>query len=276
MDIIQRNFFRLIRVGVFEKQEQVEPMSAYKWSKLYQLAMMHQVAGDIYKGLLNCKNQFFFHLTDKQWNLWENTINELQNTKENDEEEEDELLKADHLTNPLLNRKFQTILDDENSDTRTRQLLLMITRTSRHILNEGFPVRQLVALGSYIRKENNKIDYAMLGKWLQDLRLQKIAQLQGALLTEWFGFESDEIPFASKKTDPNVIRIAQELIEFTNARVRNFYFTQDADSIFVHTNNGSAMLGHMRRSTRYFRYYPSETLTNFFASFAHSLSHIEE
>ena len=36
------------------------------------------------------------------------------------------------------------------------------------------------------------------------------------------------------------------------------------------------MFSHVRRSARYFHYYPSESLTNFFASFVHSLSHIEE
>ena len=47
-------------------------------------------------------------------------------------------------------------------------------------------------------------------------------------------------------------------------------------SIFVHNSNTSAMFSHVRRSARYFRYYPSESVTNFFASFVHSLSHIEE
>ena len=276
MDIIQRNFFRLLRIGAFEKQEQIEPMSVFKWGKLYQLAVMHHVADDIYQGLLRSKDQFFLHMSDKQWKLWENTIQEIRKNPKNEDEEEDDFLKADHLTNPLLNRKLQSILDDENSDIRTRQLLLMITRTSRHIMNEGFPVRQLVALGSYIRTEGNHVNYDMLDKWLKSLRLQQVAQLLAALLTEWFGFENEEIPFASSKTDPNVMRVAQELIEFTNTRAQDFYFSQDADSIFVHTSNGSAMLGHLRRSARYFRYFPSETLTNFFASFAHSLSHIEE
>jgi hypothetical protein len=65
-------------------------------------------------------------------------------------------------------------------------------------------------------------------------------------------------------------------LEFTNTRSHDWYFSQDADSIFIHNSNSSAMFSHVRRSGRYFRYYPSEGLTNFFASFVHSLSHIEE
>ena len=36
------------------------------------------------------------------------------------------------------------------------------------------------------------------------------------------------------------------------------------------------MLWHVRRSAKFFKYCPAETVTNFFTSFAHSLSHIEE
>jgi hypothetical protein len=91
-----------------------------------------------------------------------------------------------------------------------------------------------------------------------------------------FGFSKDEIPFMVSEPDKRVERVAQELTEFTNTHTEEFYFSQDSDSVFVHTSNSSAILGHIRRSAQYFRYLPSETLTNFFASFAHSLSHIEE
>ena len=276
MNIIQRNFFRLIRIGAFEQKEQVEPMSVYKWGQLYQLAVMHDVAGFVYEGLQRSKDQFFLHLSDKQWKQWEKTIQEIRKKARNAEEEPDEFLRADHLTNPLLNKKLQTILDDEQSDTRTRQVLLTIIRVSRHILNEGVPLRQLVELGICLRSEGHHADFTALGKWLKTLQLQQVAKLEASLLIELLGFEKEEIVFAGGKRDKNVEQVAQELIEFTNTRARDFYFSQDAGNIFVHTSNGSAMLGHIHRSARYFRYFPSETLTNFFASFAHSLSHIEE
>ncbi|MBO4720754.1 MAG: hypothetical protein J5658_12890 [Prevotella sp.] len=276
MNIIQRNFFRMIRIGAFEQKEQIEPMSVYKWGQLYQLAVMHDVAGYVYEGLQRSKDQFFLHLTDKQWQLWDKTINEIRKKAYNAEEEPDEFLRADHLTNPLLNKKLQAILDDEQSDIRTRQILLTIIRVSRHILNEGVPIRQLVELGISLRTDGCHADFTTLGKWLKTLQLEQVAKLEASLLVELLGFEKEEIAFAGGKHDKNVEQVAQELIEFTNARARDFYFLQDAGDVFVHTSNGSAMLGHIHRSARYFRYFPSETLTNFFASFAHSLSHIEE
>lgn len=276
INIIQRNFFRLLRSGAFESKEQIEPMSVYKWQKLFQLSLMHDVAGFAYDGLIRCKDQFFVHLTDSQWEQWENTINDMRKSPHNDDGEDDEFLRADHLTNPILNRKLQSILDDENSDIKSRQMLLMIIRVSRHILNEGLPVRQLIELGTFLRTDCNGCDATMLEQWIKSLKLQPVARLEASLLIMLLGFSREEISFVGDKDDKNLGHIAQDLIEFTNTRAKDFYFSQDEGNIFVHTSNGSAMLWHIRRSARYFRYYPSETLTNFFASFAHSLSHIEE
>ena len=276
MNIVQRNFFRLIRCGAFNTKEQIEPMSAFKWAKLFQLAIIHDVACDVYEGLQQCKDQFFLRMTEAQWELWEKTINDIRQAPPSEDQEENEFLKADHLTNPILNHKLQNILDDENSDTRTRQLLLTIIRTARHILNEGLPIKELILLGKELRHESNRIDFNTLEKWLRSLKFQQAAHLEGALLVELLGFEKEEIPFISMTDDSHIKQVAQELIEFTHSRPKNYYFTQGDNNIFIHTNNGSAILGQVRRSARYFRYFPSETLTNFLASFAHSLSHIEE
>lgn len=273
MNIVQRNFYRLIRNGIFEHQEPIEPMSVFKWNKLFQLAIMHEVVQQVWEGLQHSKNQFTLHLTPQQWELWEKTAKEY---AEKAETEEDVFLRADHLTNPVLNHHLQTILDDEHSDVSTRQLLLTIIRVARHILNEGVPVRQLVELGTCLHQNHDRIDFEMLQRWLKRLRFEQMAQLEGAMLVQMFGFDATDIPFLKGKVNKNTAAVALELTELTNTRSHDFYFSQDSGDIFVHTSNGSAMLGHLRRSARYFRYIPSEIVTNFFRSFAHSLSHIEE
>lgn len=274
MNIIQRNFFRLIRCGEFNRQEQIEPMSISKWNKLYQLSLMHQVIPSVYAGIQQCRDQFFLHLSEKQLKEWEKASSDASLITQ--QEEENELLRADHLTNPLLNKKLQAILDDEQSDTATRQLLLIIIHITRHILNEGVPVYNLVELGKYLTSEGHRVDSITLNQWLKTLGFTPMAQLEGALLIQMFGFSKEEVPFLLGEPDKRVERVAQELTEFTNTRSEEFYFSQDSDSVFVHTSNSNAILGHIRRSAHYFRYLPSETLTNFFASFAHSLTHLEE
>lgn len=276
MDIIQRNLFRLLRSGTFNSDEKLEAMSAFKWDCLYQLAIMHEVIPYAYQGLQNCRSQFFLRLTDKQWKEWQKAANKAKNGQQNMNEEEDDFLRPDHLTNPVLNHKLQDILDDEHSNTTTRHLLLLLISIVRHILNEGMPIHQLLELGIFLRQEGSKVDFQTLGEWISSLNLSQMCQLEGQCLILLYGFQADELPFLQDKKDKRVEAIAQELLEFTNTRSQDWYFSQDDDSIFIHNSNTSAMFSHIRRSARYFRYYPSESLTNFFASFVHSLSHIEE
>ena len=157
MDIIQRNLFRLLRSGAYGTQEQLEPMSVFKWERLYQIAMLHDVIPYAYKGISNCRSQFFMHLTDKQELTWKRANDEI--TARQPEEEEDTFLRADTLTNPVLNSQLQNILDDEHSDVLTRQLLLQLIRVVRHILNEGMPVRQLLELGLMLHQHGKEVDF---------------------------------------------------------------------------------------------------------------------
>ena len=278
MDIIQRNLFRLLRSGAFHSAEEIEPMSVFKWGRLYQLSVMHTVIPYVYEGINRCRSQFFLHLSAKQEEEWRQALREYQAQAEqqSDEIEEDELLRPDRLTNPLLNHRLQDILDDEHSDITTRQLLLIIIRIVRHLFNEGMPIRQLTELGIFLRKNQDRIDYVTLEKWIEQLHLTQMIQLICEFLIKMYGFTEDEIPFLQKRREKPIEQIAQELIEFTNTRSQNWYFSQQDGGIFVHNSNSSATFSHVRRSARYFRYYPSESVTNFFSSFVHSLSHIEE
>ena len=277
MDIIQRNLFSLLRSGAFQSTEDIEPMSAFKWSRLYQLAVMHNVVPFVYDGIIRNKNQFFLHLTEKQRKDWEKAMSDYRaQEKEQDDLEEDEYLRPDRLTNPLLNRRLQDILDDEHSDMTSRQLLLILLRVVRHLFNEGMPIRQLTELGIFLRKNSQRIDYQTVGKWIERLRLTQMTQLVGEFLIRLFGFSEEDIPFLKERKEKRIDHIAQELIEFTNTRSQDWYFSQQDGGIFVHNTNSSATFSHVRRSARYFKYYPSESVTNFFSSFVHSLSHIEE
>jgi hypothetical protein len=252
-------------------------MSAFKWSRLYQLAVMHNVVPFVYDGIIRNKNQFFLHLTEKQQKDWEKAMSDYRaQEKEQDNLEEDEYLRPDRLTNPLLNRRLQDILDDEHSDMTSRQLLLILLRVVRHLFNEGMPIRQLTELGIFLRKNSQRIDYLAVGKWIERLRLTQMTQLIGEFLIRLFGFSEEDIPFLKERKEKRIDHIAQELIEFTNTRSQDWYFSQQDGGIFVHNTNSSATFSHVRRSARYFKYYPSESVTNFFSSFVHSLSHIEE
>ena len=95
------------------------------------------------------------------------------------------------------------------------------------------------------------------------------------MMVKLLGFDPDELPFMQQTTDERMEQQIRDMFRQKNSHAEDWYFSQGKD-IFVHTSNSSAMLWSVRRSAKYFSYYPAETLTNFFASFAHSLSHIEE
>ena len=102
-----------------------------------------------------------------------------------------------------------------------------------------------------------------------------MARLEGSLLMELFDFTAEEIRFTDAAADKNTTRAVDDIFQLTEKNAADWYFTQ-GKNVFVRTNNSDAMMWHVRHSAKYMSYYPSEAITNFFANFAHSLSHIEE
>ena len=268
MNIIERNFYRLLRAGALHTEEQIEPLSAWKWNRLYQLSEMHGVASIIYKGIMACQSQFFVQIPEKPLEQWAAAV-------PYDEGGENPLLMSDRLTNPLLNRQLQDILDGEGSNIETRTALLHLVGIARFIMNAGIPVKRLTELSVFLRQFSTRVDYNQLGEWIKRLKLDAMAQLAAIMLVRLMHFTPAELPFMKPVTEEKMDRQIHEILRQKNSHTEEWYFSQDKD-IFVHTSNASAMLWHVRRSAKCLSYYPTETLTNFFTSFAHSLSHIEE
>ncbi len=268
MNIIERNFYRLLRAGAFGTEEQIEPLSTWKWNRLYQLSEMHDVAPLLYKGIERCHDQFFLQIPAELLQHWSQA--QCHGT-----DDENDMLAPDHLTNPLLDHKLQNILDQEDSNTETRTALLHLLGTSRFIMNAGIPVKRIAELGVFIRQNSRIIDYDKLKHWIEDLKLTSMVQLMAAMMVKLLAFEPDELPFMQQVTDEQMEKQIRDMFRQKNSHAEEWYFSQGKD-IFVHTSNSSAMMWSVRRSAKYFKYYPAETMTNFFTSFAHSLSHIEE
>lgn len=271
MTVIERNFFRLMRAGLFGSREPIEPLSQWKWRRLYKLSLIHGVNNCIWQGLCECKDDFYVTLIAPElMQKWSKTVVQIE------EETEDE--EADtSLTNPLLDRKLQDIIDQESSkeETPTRLVLLNIVNNARVILNDGVSLPLIVELAQMLRKGNN-IDYEKLQTWIAQLHMQPMADLTGTLLVMLFDFSKEDVPFLKKYLEKTAQQLVGELFDLDSASTDEWYFTQEKDQIFVRTHNSRAMLWHVGHSARYSHLYPSEALTNFFKSFAKSLTHIEE
>ena len=268
MNIIERNFYRLLRVGALHTEEQIEPLSAWKWGRLYQLSEMHDVAPIIYKGITACQSQFFVQVPEALLEQWAAAT-------PHDETTENPLLVPDHLTNPVLNRQLQNILDDEGSTVETRTALLHLVGIARFIMNAGIPVKRLVELAVFMQQSGGQVDYDQLNSWIGRLKLRHMSQICAIMLVQMMHLRPVNVPFMTPVSEEQMARQIEKLLKEKNSHAENWYFSQ-GKNIFIHTSNTSAMLWHVRRSAKCLSYYPTETVTNFFTAFAHSLSHIEE
>ena len=263
MDIIQRNFMRLLRSGAFGKHEELEPMSEWKWQQLYQISMIHGVTPWIADGIRQLSDDFFLQLSPT-----------LRQQFEDDTTERYEDYKQQQLTNPRLNHILAMLIEEEGG-TPTLNLLLNIIGIARYILTQGASLRHMIMLGTYLRTTRDHIDYTLLKSWIKKLDMERIAQLEGSLMIELFHFEPQDIPFTEAESNKSTRRVVQDIFKLTQKNAAEWYFTQ-GKSVFVRTNDSDAMMWHVKLSAKYLRYYPREAVTNFMANFAHSLSHIEE
>lgn len=264
MDIIQRNFLRLLRLGAFGEHEYMEPMTEWKWHRLFEISQIHGVTPWIADGLHKAEDDFFVQIST-----------ELRQQFYDDATSRTEGREPQSLTNPLLNRKLQKLTEEAGPDDPTFNLLLDLLAIARNILTQGISLRQFIILGIRQRTKPDNILYDVLAKWISDLRLEQMVQLEGALLIELFHFQADEIPFCEARTGKHTQRVVRDIFRLTLQNAADWYFTQ-GKSVFVRTSDSDAMMWHVKHAARYMHYYPSEAFTNFIANFAHSLSHIEE
>jgi len=370
-DIIVRNFFRLILAGAFGQERQIEPMSAWKWKRLYHYSVINGVAAIVANGLSLCRNQFFAQQTGEMAETWQKAISQTQEASRRQNMIAAELLglyahrqlrpillqgqalaclyvqpdyrspdeaitiffpfatqgaKADgwakehgsdvdeqtkhvlmfryqdivvrhrhnllQMANALHNRALQNIVQKEmresaptflqTCDTRvetlspTLTLLHLLLSIATSMLNAGVAASQLVDLGLYLRKLGDRVDYVKLQDWLSAIGMQRMASLAGTMLIQMLDFSADEIPFLTTRPEASVVMaVTDDLFSLQKSRGGQWYFEQ-GDGIFVGTKHSSAMLWQVHHSARYITYCPAESISNFFSSFVHSLSHIEE
>jgi len=264
MDIIQRNFLRLLRCGAFGIKEAMEPMSTWKWERLYEVSQIHGVTPWIADGIRKCSDDFFLQISPTLWKKFEEDTTD---TYESYEEQQ--------LTNPILNRKLQKLVEEAGDEDITFKLLLHMIAIARNILTEGISLRQFIMLGTFLRTTKARIEYDVLKTWIKQLKMERVARLEGSLLMELFMFKAEEIHFTEAVSDNHIRKVVYDIFQMTEKNAANWYFTQ-GKSIFVKTSDSDAMMWHVKHSAKYLPYYPSEAVTNFMANFAHSLSHIEE
>ncbi len=113
MDIVQRNFFRIIKSGAFEDKDTLEPISPFKWRKLYKLVLSQNVLIPFAKGVNN-------YTQDKNLSLPIDLINEVK-TKliENKNTVNNRKINNKLIINFFRQRKYKSIVYKEKHSIDT-------------------------------------------------------------------------------------------------------------------------------------------------------------
>lgn len=267
MDIIKRNFFNLLRSGSLNKYESLEPMSEFKWNRLFQMIRAQDVLSIALKGVKN-------HQYDEKMNIPTSLIDELQ---QSDGTQANSNI-APRLSNVIFNKRLRKIQGKErhaiDASIETLEILNIIVANVSAMLNYGISLRGIINLGKYLRTKGNLVDFVKLDNWLESLHLKRMAQLEGSFLIAVFDFEKDEIPFVSQ-IEPSAQKLIFRTVDHIATDTAKEWHFRQSKSGFV-KNNSSVLRRNLRRSIRFASYAPIETTSNFVTNFARSLSEIEE
>lgn len=273
--IIERNFFNILRYGAFGTHSLIEPMSSFKWKRLLQMVEVQGVVPTFVSGI----NKYLSE--DKVFLPKEIRTIISKKTKQASISHSINIPKEEiKLSNTFLNYRLQNIIKNElhsiDTSVETIDLLKIIIANSKSMLNCGMTLEGIINLGKYLRTQGkgDRIDFVKLEKWLSYIFLQSMAQLQGNILISVFDFEQDEIPFvreykikAYKLTMKSISDLAKDTAQDWHFRQNSFGFVQ---------NNNAILRRNLRRSFRYIKYLPAETISNFMSNITKSLKEIEE
>lgn len=265
MNVITRNFFRLLRSGAWHEDEALEPMSHFKWERLGQMVHAQHVEAAVREGLQRMAG-------DDIWvNLPDGFLAEYQT-------EVTEAKTDIQLSNRFLNRRFHRIIQQEihaiDTNVASLDVLKIIVKTVDTMLNNGVMIKGLLDLGRYLRTYGDHVDFVKLDTWLSKLHLQRMAQLQGSMLVAVFNFETDELPFVHRLEISAYNLVLRSVYHTANDTAEEWHFRQSRTGSV--TNNSQLLRRNLRRSLRYLPYAPLETVSNYFNNFTRSLQEIEE
>lgn len=271
MDVIQRNFFRILSSGAFNSQSNIEPMSPFKWRRLMQMVDAQQVIPVFVKGISK-------HSLDEGLRLPDSIIADIKARMNDNRTLSGKVPEKVKLSSRLLNHRLKGIIYNElhsiDTSIEALDILKLIVSNSQSMLTRGMDLDGIITLGQYLRTRGDKVDFVKLDAWLSSLMLHPMAELQGNILISVFGFDEDELPFVTKYDQKAYKLTLRSVSDLAKDTAQEWHFKQNSAG-FVR-NNGAVLRRNLRRSLRYVGYAPLETVSNFANNFVRSLSEIEE
>lgn len=275
MQVVIRNFIKLLSAGAFNSNIEIEEMSEFKWKQLLYIAKINKVDDIITSGIIYLENSSDIIIPSKiEEQINKNIFNSKTNVTSfayNYKQSKNNIKK---FSNPYLNKKLNKIIFEEVHCIDTSiDSLTFLTRSIdnvNNLLSAQSYLRDLILYGIYLRECGNKIDFIKIDRWFNVLKMKKIMNLISQYLISYFYFETDEIPFY-KMEGKNV-----------NTKIKlpfNTTLNQHEDTVETQNESNGLIYNIPKPNTsmfRYFSYFPIETLSIFCSNIFRSLSNIEE
>lgn len=236
LDIITRNFFRMMRSGAMNEYVEMEPMSPFKWRRLAQLIVDQNVTSVASRAVKNHQYEQVFNMpAETRQFLHDNAGKSVGSSS----------IRLE-LNNRHLNKKLQKIHTlEKHSDTYSRETLELfdiIIANCHAILNRGTSMLLIIKMGNHIRINSANIDYTKISRWLKDMQMQRVADLAGTILIDNFAFKKEEIPFI-RKTDSKAAFVMSESI---NNRLESNHNRGITYFEYAPLENASIILGRLK------------------------------
>lgn len=275
MEIIYRNFMRLMSAGAFSTECTIEPMSRYKWGQLLALSDTYGVADYVSAGIIGISTSDSQKIPKDIAEAAYAKYNALTADKPTAQQVVDFTSNSsDMFANLHLRHKLKALVYNEihsiDTSTASLSLLYKIIENGNAIIYGNIDYRLMIDLGRYLRNNGDKIDFVKLELWLRSLGLNKPANLIGSYLISVFGFVESEVQFLSKK-DCDAYKKAVKPLRYTLNRASEEYDIRD----YQDKLNDKLHIPDSRILSR-ISFFPSEVTCKFFSGIVKSLSNIEE
>ena len=125
-----------------------------------------------------------------------------------------------------------------------------------------------------MRTFGNKVDFVKLDSWLASLHMARMAQLEGSVLTMFFGFDKEELPFMRRESPDAAKVVARALSKRAASDAEDMRFWE-AKTGFV-AGDTTVLRRKIWAAVRYMSFAPVEASSNFLKNLSNSLAKIEE
>ena len=268
------NFLHILRRGAFDETKPVFLMSGFKWAKLVTLAHKHGLTPVFAKGLQNYYYDDNLNIPPEQIEH----IRELLKTSPSPSFTELYDVAHIHLQSRKNNKILQQIISREYADPEksyeTLQLLAIIVVNVGLILTGKSYLKGIIDLGRYLRSEGGKVDFVKTENWLSKTGLTRMANYQGSLLVEAFGFTIDELPFMTRMTGNAHQAVLNAVSLDDQKRLRPWDFHESKGGFVV--SSPIKAVHSIRYTLGFQRYAPREVCATIYHGFVRELSEIEE